>query len=80
MVVGVSSDDRITQRAFATGERLPFLLVADEDHAIARAFGVEGTDGRAGQAVFLIGRDGMVERTFSGIDPQELVPALGGPR
>ena len=63
-VLGVTSDDRATHYDFATAERLPFLLVADEKANIARAFGV-GAEGRAGAVAFIVGSDGKIARVFS---------------
>jgi peroxiredoxin Q/BCP len=70
MVLGVSSDDRISHEDFATEERLPFLLVADERRAIARAFGVplEGDRNRA--TTFIVGKDGKVLRVFADVNPE----------
>jgi peroxiredoxin Q/BCP len=63
VVLGVTSDDRATHYDFATAERLPFLLVADEQGHIARAFGV-GVEGRTSVA-FIVGPDGKIARAFS---------------
>jgi peroxiredoxin Q/BCP len=39
-LVGVSADSVARHRKFADKEGLPFPLIADEDHAIAEAYGV----------------------------------------
>jgi len=66
MVLGVTADDRIAHRDFATEERLPFLLVADTDGAIARAFGVAGAKGTGRrQVAFLIGKDLAISHVFA---------------
>ena len=39
-VVGVSSDTPEAQKKFAAKHKLPFTLLADTDHAVAKAFGV----------------------------------------
>jgi thioredoxin-dependent peroxiredoxin len=61
-LVGVSVDPRHTQCEFARKERLTFPLLADEDKAISRAYGVLwpvlGIDRRA---TFIIGPDAEVE-------------------
>jgi peroxiredoxin Q/BCP len=69
MVIGVSADDRITHRDFATAERLPFLLVADGELAIARAFGVPVIEGRAGRVTFVVGKEGKVTHVFPDVNP-----------
>ena len=58
-VIGVSSDNPEAQRRFAEKHRLPFTLLADEDHAVAKAFGVRLLLGMTHRQVFLI-RDGRV--------------------
>ncbi len=58
-VVGVSSDSPATQHKFRERYRLPFLLLADEDHAVARAFGVRLLFGLAQRQAFLI-KDGRI--------------------
>jgi peroxiredoxin Q/BCP len=67
-VLGVTTDDRVTHYDFATAERLPFLLVADEQAHIARAFGI-GAEGRAGTVAFIVGSDGKIARVFSEASP-----------
>lgn len=70
MVIGVSQGDRILLRDFATAERLPFLLVADEDLAIARAFGVPVTEGSLRRVTFIVGKDGTVTQVFPDMSPE----------
>jgi peroxiredoxin Q/BCP len=80
-VLGVTTDDRATHYDFATAERLPFLLVADEQSHIARAFGA-GAEGRATVA-FIVGADGKIAHVFSEASPEghfgEVVKALESP-
>jgi peroxiredoxin Q/BCP len=68
IVLGVTTDDRATHYDFGTAERLPFLLVADEQGHIARAFGV-GAEGRTSVA-FIVGSDGKITRAFSEASPE----------
>jgi peroxiredoxin Q/BCP len=58
-VVGVSSDSPAAQKRFAEKYRLPFTLLADEDHAVARAFGVRLLLGMTHRQSFLI-KDGCI--------------------
>jgi len=58
-VIGVSSDGPEAQRRFKEKNRLPFTLLADEDHAIAKAFGVRLLLGMTHRQAFLI-KDGRV--------------------
>jgi thioredoxin-dependent peroxiredoxin len=64
MVLGVSAGDRILHRDFATEQELPFLLVADEKHEIARAFGVPLENGREKRVTFIVGKDRKIARVF----------------
>lgn len=60
-IVGVSVDDEHSHRSFAREHRLPFSLLSDADHALARAYGVLRTLGLGVQrATFVIDRAGIV--------------------
>lgn len=80
VVVGVSTDDAASHRAFAEKHALPFLLLADIDHSIAKAFGVPLKNGRAGRVSFVVGTDGRVARVFPQVNPsghgRELLTAV----
>ena len=87
MIVGVSTDDRIRHRDFATAEELPFLLVADENRKIARAFGVPAEGDHDKPVTFVVGTDGKVVRVFSDVAAEghaaqvlAALEALGKPR
>ena len=58
-VVGVSADGPSAQRRFKEKYRLPFTLLADEDRAVARAFGVRLILGMPHRQSFLI-KEGRV--------------------
>ncbi len=58
-VIGVSSDSPAAQKRFAEKFRLPFTLLADEDHAVASAFGVRLMLGMTHRQSFLI-KDGRI--------------------
>ena len=45
VVIGVSSDSAESHQAFASGHRLPFVLLADADGSLRKAFGVPKTLG-----------------------------------
>ena len=45
VVIGVSSDPVESHQAFASGHRLPFVLLADADGSLRKAFGVPKTLG-----------------------------------
>ncbi len=70
VVIGVSTDDADSHRAFADKHALPFLLAADSSGDVARAFGVPLKNGRATRVSFVIGADGRIKRTFPQVTPQ----------
>jgi peroxiredoxin Q/BCP len=53
-VVGVSEDGPESQRRFKEKYRLPFVLLADREHAVAKAFGVPLMLGMTHRQSFLI--------------------------
>jgi peroxiredoxin Q/BCP len=58
-VIGVSSDGPESQRRFKEKYRLPFTLLADTEHEVAKAFGVRLILGMTHRQSFLI-KDGRV--------------------
>ena len=53
-VVGISSDQPVTQRHFQKKHRLPFMLLSDAHHAAGKAFGVPMLLGMYHRQSFLI--------------------------
>jgi peroxiredoxin Q/BCP len=76
MVLGVSGDDRVTHKELATAEKLPFLLVADEKNAIAKAFGVPVDNGRPRPVTFIVGKDGNIARVLDAVSPEGQADAV----
>lgn len=68
MVLGVSVDELVVQRAFASKEKLPQLLVSDQEQEVHRAFGRKPGD-RVG---YLIGTDRTILRVFEPLDAERL--------
>lgn len=67
IVLGVSGDSEASHRKFAAKNNLPFQLLVDDDHAVARAYGAWGMKSMYGRqyegvlrSTFLIGPDGRV--------------------
>lgn len=58
-VVGVSTDDPASQKAFQAKYKLPFVLIPDPEGKVLKAFGVSTRMGMANREAFLI-RDGQV--------------------
>ena len=74
VVLGVSPDSQRSHERFREKHELPFPLLVDEDHAVAEAYGAWGKKKMYGKtyegiirSTFLIGADGMVARTWSGV-------------
>lgn len=70
-VLGVSPDDPATHRRFQEEYELPFPLLADEDHAVAEAYGAYGEKNAYGKksmgvlrSTFIIDPEGIVRRAF----------------
>ena len=69
-VFGVSTDDNVSHRAFASAEQLPFLLVSDTDQKLSHAFGVPVQNGKAKRVTFVIGPDGVITKVFDDVRPE----------
>lgn len=70
VVLGVSSDDNDSHAEFAAEHGLPFLLLPDEDHTLARAYGVKTTLGMTQRVTFLIDAEGVVARVYENVTPK----------
>ena len=64
IVLGISGDSAATHQKFAAKHSLPFRLLVDEDHAVARSFGAWGTKNMYGKLY-----EGIIRSTFV-IDPE----------
>jgi peroxiredoxin Q/BCP len=72
VVVGISPDKPAAQAKFKTKYELPFTLLADEEKAAAKAYGVWKEKNMYGKKVmgierstFIIGPDGRIEKIYS---------------
>jgi thioredoxin-dependent peroxiredoxin len=61
-------------RAFASAEELPFLVLADSDRAVTRAFGVHD----AKRVGFLLGPEQRIERVLAAANAEDYVRELSG--
>ena len=80
-VVGISPDDPPKQLRFDDKYSLGFPLLADEDHAVADAWGTWGPKKYAGReydgiirSSFLVGPDGRIEHAWYKVKPEDTVP------
>lgn len=64
MIIGVSSDSLATHRSFADEYKVNFPLLADEDHSLAKLYGIYGgirsLFGVAKRVTFVIDREGRL--------------------
>jgi peroxiredoxin Q/BCP len=76
VVWGVSPDDAASHSRFRTKFGLPFVLLSDEDHAVADAWGAWGEKIRYGRtsmgilrSTFLVDPDGRIARAWPRVTP-----------
>jgi len=68
VVIGVSGDATERHRIFAEQQRLPFLLVSDQDGSLRKAYGVPKTLGiLPGRVTFVIDKAGIVRHVFTAL-------------
>ena len=77
VVLGVSPDGIESHRKFKKTFERPFPLLADEDHAIAEAYGVWGEKNMYGRTyhgilrtTFILDEKGRVARVFTKVKPE----------
>lgn len=75
VVLGVSTDDEASHRAFREKYNLPFTLIADTDKAITQSYGVwveKERDGKkfmgTARTTFLINEKGVITDIISNVD------------
>ena len=78
IVLGVSPDSSKIHQKFIDKYNLPFSLIADEDKAVIKAFGVWGPKKFMGKeydgvhrTTFIIDEDGMIEKVFSKVKTKD---------
>jgi peroxiredoxin Q/BCP len=65
-VIGISSDSAESHQRFAEHHRLPFLLLADTDGSLRKAFDVPKTMGLLpGRVTYVIDKEGIVRLIFN---------------
>jgi thioredoxin-dependent peroxiredoxin len=77
VLLGISPDGVVSHRKFRTKYKLPFPLLADEDHAVADAYGAWGEKSMFGhryhgvlRRTFLIGATGRIVKIFEKVRPK----------
>jgi len=70
-VLGVSYDTPEKNRKFAAKNALPFRLLSDRDHELAKAVGAaRSLVPFAKRVSYLVGRDGIVLEAYPDVDPK----------
>ena len=65
-VIGVSSQDVESHRAFASHQNLPFILLSGADNRVRDLFGISKTLGVVpGRVTYVIDKEGLVKCVFS---------------
>jgi thioredoxin-dependent peroxiredoxin len=89
VVLGISPDKPAKQKKFDDKYGLGYPLLADEDHAVAEAYGAWGEKSMYGKtylgiirSAFLVDETGRIEQAWPKISPKDtptnLLKALGG--
>lgn len=80
VVLGVSTDDEASHKAFKEKYGLPFTLVADPDHAITQAYDVDG-GGYAKRITYIINGEGVIDKVFETVQAathaEDILSTLG---
>ena len=63
VVLGVSTDDEVSHKAFKEKYGLPFALLADSDQSITQSYDVDG-GGYSKRVTYIINGDGNIDRVF----------------
>jgi thioredoxin-dependent peroxiredoxin len=72
-VIGISEDDVDSHSAFSAKYKLPFVILADQDHTVAEAYGVL-RDWKAAKIAaretFLVNPEGVIAKHYGDVDPE----------
>lgn len=68
VMVGISTDNAESHKAFAKHHELPFHLVSDESGSIAKSYGVPNRGGFLARHTIVIGADGNVKKIYREVD------------
>lgn len=63
-VIGVSSDDAASHAKFKANHRLPFTLLSDPGHQVAKQWGLKKTLGIPPRVTFVFDKNGVVKHRF----------------
>ena len=84
VVLGISADGLESHGRFRRKFDLPYPLLADEDHAVAEAYGVWKEKSMFGRtymgierSTFVVGRDGVITHAFRKVSPEGHADEVG---
>lgn len=63
-VIGISSDDATSHAKFKANHRLPFTLLSDPAHKVAKEWGLKKTLGMPPRVTFVFDKAGVVRHRF----------------
>ena len=63
-ILGISVDNVESHRSFSEKFSLPFPLLADDNKAVCKEYGVLNEKGYAARVTYLIDKNGMIRRVF----------------
>jgi thioredoxin-dependent peroxiredoxin len=69
VVLGVSTQDAVSHRAFAEKYKLPFALIPDDKGELAARYKVPVVGGNARRITYLIGKDGKIKHVWPKVTP-----------
>jgi peroxiredoxin Q/BCP len=70
-LLGVSTDDVSSHKAFKEKEGLNFTLLADPDKEVTKKYGVLSSYGLASRVTFVIDKNGVIRKIYDKVDVNE---------
>jgi len=68
VVIGISSDDRISHNKFVEKHNLPFVLLSDEDEVVRKEYGAKSLFGLIPSRItYVINPKGIIEMVFNSL-------------
>ncbi|HEY2514975.1 MAG TPA: peroxiredoxin [Polyangiaceae bacterium] len=68
VIIGISTDNQASHKAFAEHHKLPFVLVSDPNGDIAKKYGVPVEEGFTKRQSFVLAPDGTLKKIYRKVD------------
>ena len=68
VIIGISTDNQASHKAFAEHHKLPFVLVSDPSGDIAKKYGVPVEEGFTKRQSFVLAPDGTLKKIYRKVD------------